>query len=89
MESGRYNSLSTDDLGLALELQVSGGDGKLYVKDQKGTTHEINANDSSKKCNLMARDYWFNAARTLATQIYTSSFCVIHELSEPLDSGLY
>ncbi len=89
VDGGRFNSLSTDNLGLALELQVSGGDGKLYVRDEKGTTHTIDAGDSSKKCNLMARDYWFNASRTQATQIYTSSFCVIHELSEPLDSGMY
>jgi hypothetical protein len=87
VRGGRFNSLSTDNLGLAIELQVSGGNGKLYVTDAKGTTHEIDANDSSKKCNLMARDYWFNANRMLATEIYTSSFCVIHEISEALDSG--
>lgn len=87
VESNRYNSLSTDALGLALELQVSGGDGKIHVKDGAGKTHTIDANDSSKKSNLMARDYWFDATRRLATSIYTSSFCVIHELSEALDSG--
>lgn len=87
VRGGRFNSLSTDNLGLAIELQVNGGNGKLYVTDAKGTTHEIDANDASKKCNLMARDYWFNANRMLATEIYTSSFCVIHEISEALDSG--
>ena len=44
-------------------------------------------NDASKKCNLMTRDYWFDRKRTEATSIYTSSFCVIHEITEPLDPG--
>jgi hypothetical protein len=37
--------------------------------------------------NLMTRDYWFDAERTRASEIYTSSFCVIHEISEPFNSG--
>ncbi len=87
VESGKYNSLSTDELGLALELRVSGGSGKLNVTDGAGVTHTIDANDSSKKSNMMTRDYWFNAERTRASEIYTSSFCVVHEISEPLNSG--
>ena len=83
--SNKYSSLSTDELGLAYELQVSGGSGKLYVKDGANVTHTIDANNASMKSNLMARDYWFDAARERATGIYTSSFCVIHEISEPLN----
>ena len=83
--SSKYNSLSTDELGLAYELQVSGGSGKLNVTDGAGKTHTIDVNDHSKKSNMMTRDYWFNAKRTDATEIYTSSFCVIHEISEPLN----
>ena len=85
--SARYNTLITNEVGLAYELVVSGGGNTLNVRDEMGNTHVINANDSSKKTNLMTRDYWFDKTRGEATQIYTSSFCVIHELSEPLDSG--
>jgi uncharacterized surface protein with fasciclin (FAS1) repeats len=84
---GRFNSLCTDNLGLALELRVSGGNGKLTVTDGAGKTHTIDANNSATLSNLMTRDYWFNRARAQATAIYTSSFCVIHELTEALDSG--
>ena len=87
VETNRYNSLSTDNLGLAIELHVSGGGGNLNVTDQSGKTITVNANDASKKVNLMARDYWFDAARTNAKSIYTTSFCVVHEIDTPLNSG--
>ena len=87
VESNRYNSLSTDALGLAIEMRVSGGGGLLNVKDELGATVTVNANDASKHVNLMARDYWFDKARAEATSIYTSSFCVIHEIDTPLNSG--
>ena len=85
--TNRYNSLSTDAMGLARELRVRGGNGQLIVTDGAGVEHVIDANDASKKCNLMTRDYWFDRKRTEATSIYTSSFCVIHEITEPLDPG--
>lgn len=86
VEARSYNSLSTTSQGIAYELKVleDSGNGKIYVKDAAGNTRVIDAGDSSKKCNLMARDYWFDKTRTQASSIYTSSFCVIHELSEPL-----
>jgi len=87
VETNRYNSLSTDNLGLAIELHVSGGNGKLNVTDETGATITVDATNASKKVNLMARDYWFDAARTRATSIYTTSFCVVHEIDTPLNSG--
>ena len=86
VEARRYNSMSTDDMGLAIEIEVTAdsGNGKLYVKDGRGTLHVIDANDTAHKCNLMARDYWFDKTKRDATSIYTSSFCVVHEISEPL-----
>jgi hypothetical protein len=45
--------------------------------------HTLNANDATKKTNLMARDYWLNTERKNATSIATSSFCAIHEITEP------
>lgn len=87
VESRNYNSLSTDALGLAIELRVSGKDGKLNVTDASGVTHTIDANNASTLSNMMARDYWFDAERSSASSIYTSSFCVVHEITEPLNSG--
>lgn len=89
IESGRFNSLSTNEMGLAIEMQVSGGNGKIEVTDATGATHIVDVADTSKKSNLMTRDYWFDARRNNATSIYTSSFCVVHELSTPLCSGVY
>ncbi len=87
VEGGRYNSLSTDELGLAIPLNLTGGGGVLTVTDATGVAHAINASDTSMKSNLMARDYWFTSSRATAREIYTSSFCVVHEISEPLNSG--
>lgn len=84
VDSRLYNSMCTDDLGIAIEIRVSGGDGKLRVTDGAGVEHVIDAKNSSTLTNLMARDYWFDDERTKASSIYTSSFCVIHELTEPL-----
>lgn len=91
VESNRYNSLSTDDMGLAIEMQVSGGSGKIQVTDATGATRTVDATDTSKLSNLMCRDYWFDGSRDARDThgIYTSSFCVIHELSEPLCSGAF
>ncbi|MBQ9357906.1 MAG: hypothetical protein IJT98_11550 [Prevotella sp.] len=87
--TNHYNSLSSDRLGLAIELNVSGGNGRLEVTDATGKTIVIDANDATKHNNLMARDYWFEESRTAAKNaIYTSSFCVIHEIDTPLNSGL-
>ena len=84
VESGRFGSLGTDQYGLAVEMEVGGGSGKLEVKDVAGVTHVIDANDRSQHNNLMARDYWFNGRRDQATSIYTTSFCAVHELRVPL-----
>ena len=86
VEARRYNSMSTDEMGLAIEIEVTAdsGNGKLYVKDGRGTMHVIDASDATHKCNLMARDYWFDKNKRDASSIYTSSFCVVHEISEPL-----
>ena len=60
-------------------LNVSGGNGQLHVTDNAGKTVAISANNSGKVVNFMARDYTF-----YDSQINTSSFTAIHEISEPL-----
>lgn len=83
---GKYSTMLTDEVGVAYVNQVSGGDGKLQVTDAHGTVHVIDANRSDKYSNLMTRDYWFDGEKTSkATAIKTSSFCVIHELSEAMN----
>jgi len=44
----------------------------------------VKASDGSRLVNKMTRDYWFNAAKNTATGIETSSFCAVHQISEPL-----
>lgn len=76
-------SLSRDNLGIAIDLKVTGSDDRLTVQDVAGVNHVIDATDGSKLVNKMARDYWFNTSRNNATEIYTSSFCAVHEIAEP------
>lgn len=85
IEGGRYQTLCTDATGVSKEVVLSGGDGQLTVSDQKsGHSVTVNAGDSHKVVNKMTRDYWFNATKTSATSIITSSFCAVHQISEPL-----
>ena len=81
VSSAEYDTFSSNDMGVALKLVVNGGSGKINVTDEAGKTHSVTAGSSS---NLMARDYWFNSEKSTASSIYTSSFCVIHELTDVL-----
>lgn len=84
VEGGRFQSLSSNATGVAKEMTVSGGEGRLSVTDEAGHTVTIDAADSRRLVNKMARDYWFNNTKTAATAIETSSFCAVHQISEPL-----
>ncbi|MBO7140156.1 MAG: hypothetical protein J6W19_06245 [Prevotella sp.] len=85
IEGGRYQTLSSDATGVAKEVILGGGNGTLTVRDLK-SGHEVSvtAGNGSKLVNKMARDYWFNAEKTQASAIETSSFCSVHQISEPL-----
>jgi uncharacterized surface protein with fasciclin (FAS1) repeats len=78
-----FPSLCSDALGVAMELRVSGGGGKLAVKDVTGTVHAVDAGNAGTLSNMMARDYWFDKDRRQARSIITSSFCAVHEIDEP------
>ena len=83
IETGRYQTLSNDEGGVAKEVVLSGGDGRIVVTDMK--KHEVTIDaGGSKLCNKMTRDYWFNNSKDKATSITTSSFCAVHQISEPL-----
>jgi uncharacterized surface protein with fasciclin (FAS1) repeats len=84
IEQGRYQSLSSDATGVAKELRISGGNGKLTVTDLKGQNVDINASAGNSIVNMMTRDYWFNRDKASATAITTSSFCAVHQISKPL-----
>lgn len=81
----RYNTMYSTNEGVPYPINISGGGGKLNVTDGHGTVHVVDANNAGRLSNIMARDYWFNDEKTLASEIKTSSFCVIHELSEAMN----
>ncbi len=86
VEGGRNLTLSSDETGVAKELMISGGNNTLQVKDAAKTV-TISATDGSKMVNKMTRDYWYDASKKSAKAIKTSSFCTIHQISEPLCSN--
>lgn len=84
VEGGNYQTLCSDAVGVADEVEVSGGGNKIVITDRAGVSRTVDANDGTKVSNKMARDYWFNKQRTAADAITTSSFCAVHEITEPL-----
>lgn len=85
LTSPRVKTMTSDEMGVAKELRITGGGGVMNIADAyTGHTVTVNANDASKMSNKMARDYWFDKAALHATSIVTSSFCAVHEIAEPL-----
>lgn len=83
VEAGTYQTLATNELGLAREIKVDGGNDRIVVTDGAGLQHVVDANAAGKVTNAMARDYWFNGTAQNATSITTSSFCAVHEIAKP------
>lgn len=66
-------------------LTISGGNGKIHVKDNAGKTVTVDAADNQKLVNVMTRDYIFNRTNAASPfTINTSSFTAVHEISDPL-----
>jgi uncharacterized surface protein with fasciclin (FAS1) repeats len=85
LTSPRVKTMTSDEMGVAKELRITGGGGVMNIADAyTGHTVTVNANDASKMSNKMARDYWFDKDALYATSIVTSSFCAVHEIAEPL-----
>jgi len=82
VEAGVYPTACSDTLGIREKLTVSGGNGQLTLKDKRGQTITIEASNSSKMVNEMARDYVIDS-RTRS--ISTSSFAILHQISTPLN----
>ena len=59
--------------------------GQLKVTDNVGNVRTVSSADGCH--NVLTRQYYFNGSNlkgTSCTQIYSSSFCVIHQIDEPL-----
>lgn len=85
LSSPRVKTMTSDDMGVALELRITGSGGMMNIADgYSGHTVTVNANDGSKLSNQMTREFWYNAKALNATAITTSSFCAVHQISEPL-----
>ena len=78
VEEGVYPTACSDSLGIREKLTVTGGAGRLTVKDNSG--QEI-AMDGSKLTNAMTRDFVIDSRRHT---ISTSSFAVVQQVSTPL-----
>lgn len=85
-DNSRYQTLNTDAMGVAKEVRLTRStDGSIAIADQKANhTVTIKANDGTRIVNKMTRDYWLNASKESASTIETSSFCAVHQISEPL-----
>ena len=86
VEANEYSTASADTLGVRKKLHVNGGNGILNVIDNGGNTITVNANSTDKVVNQMTRDYVFNTLARVASEISTSSFAVIHQVSTPFNS---
>lgn len=90
VSSMTYQSMYSNDLGIAYNYSVSGGNGVLTVKDAAGQTVSFTA--GGHNVNVMARDYIYDKEPANASKITNSSFAVIHQLSTPFcynKSGRY
>lgn len=85
VEGGTFNTANTDTLGIAARLTVKdGGNGRFTVQDARNNNIVVSTGNGAI-VNQMARDYVFNNVATSATQLLSSSFAVVHEISKPLN----
>ena len=70
-------------LGIRIKLNLKGGENQFTVTDAAGNQVVI-SEQSGLLVNQMTRDYVFDKVFTQASSISTSSFAVIHEISQPL-----
>ena len=95
VDGGRYKTLVNDEMGVAKEVYLTGGGGQLTVRDAANRSQTVTDGSSSKMVNYMTRDYWLGkdnptskaivaCKNTQSNAILTSSFCAIHQISEPL-----
>lgn len=85
IEAGEYSTACADTLGVKSKLTISQTEPQtVTVSDLHGNSITVRADGSTGLVNQMTRDYVFNTAARQASKINTSSFAVIHEISQPL-----
>ena len=67
-------------MGIREKLTVTGGSGRISLKDKRGQEIVIDAANSAKMVIQMARDFVID---TRKKSISTSSFAVVHQVSTP------
>ncbi len=83
VDAGTYPTACSDTLGIREKIVVSGGAGKMQIKDKRGITIDIDATSTNKMVNQMTRDYVIDKSNRA---ISTSSFAVVHQISRPLST---
>lgn len=81
VEGGEFATACSDTLGVREKLSVTGGADRLTVQDKRGHRITIDATQDTRMSNVMARDYVIQSHK-----INTSSFAVVHQISEPLST---
>ena len=87
IEGGTYPTACSDTLGIREKLTVSGSAGQMTVQDKNGQQIVIEASNTAKLQNVMARDYVIRvtgSGRNEQRSLSTSSFAVVHQISTPL-----
>ena len=85
IEEGIYPTACSDTLGIREKLTITGGGNRMTVQDKRGQQIEVDATNTTKLTNQMARDYVLAGTGRNRT-ISTSSFAVVHQISTPLNS---
>ena len=85
IDEGIYPTACSDTLGIREKLTITGGGNRMTVQDKRGQQIEIDATNTTKLTNQMARDYVLAGTGRNRT-ISTSSFAVVHQISTPLNS---
>ena len=83
VDNGVYATACADTLGIRERLIVTGGNDRIVVEDNAGQKITIDASNSTKLSNQMTRDYVLDKKKHT---ISTSSFAVVHQISQPLNT---
>jgi hypothetical protein len=83
VDNGVYATACADTLGIRERLIWTGGNDRIVVEDNAGQKITIDASNSTKLSNQMTRDYVLDKKKHT---ISTSSFAVVHQISQPLNT---
>jgi hypothetical protein len=78
-----FSTFCTSNIGIAETLTVTGGGGRLSVKDKAGQTVTVNATNAT--ANMLARDITIAASKYDGyNTIESSAFVTVHGIDTPL-----